>query len=188
MTFVPVACATGGSQSISSPYSEAGFTLSTPGIFEFATWCADADAFGLGSYAGPGLFINTGGSNATLTPSGGGTFSIQSIELAHLYQGAFDAQSFTFTGNLSGGGTVSQTFTIGPQVQFATFMPFLFDASWTNLLSVDFAQQDYSYYQFTNIVLNGASSTVPEPASMMLLGTGLVGVFGAARRRFSKTA
>jgi PEP-CTERM motif-containing protein len=191
MTFLPVACATGASVNVTSPYSEAGFTLTTTGGSQFATWCADA-AFetGYANYAGPGFFINTYGSDASLTKAGGGTFSINAIELAYLYQGTLPTENLTFTGYLSGGGTISQTFTIGPQVQFGTFMPFLFDASWMNLASVVFpVLPDYpNSYQFTNIVLNSSESTVPEPASMMLLGTGLVGVFGAARRRFSKTA
>lgn len=191
MTFLPVACATDAHVFVTSPYSEAGFTLTTPGASQFATWCADAYfQNGYGNYQGPGLFINTFGADASLTKAGGGTFSINAIELAYLYVAPSLTENLTFTGYLSGGGTVSQTFTIGPPVQFGTFMPFSFDASWMNLTSVVFpVQPDYpNSYQFTNIVLSSSESTVPEPASMMLLGTGLVGVFGAARRRFSKTA
>ena len=188
MTFVPVACATGMVNIVASPYTEAGFTLTTPGAAEFGTWCAD----NTGRYAGPGLFINTFDAIATLTKAGGGTFSINAIELAYEYEGTVPTEDLTFTGYLSGGGTVTQTFTIGPQLANTFFAPFLFDAAWTNLLSVDFPAQRGTQppwpYQFTNIVLNGAGATVPEPASMMLLGTGLVGVFGVARRRFSKTA
>src|SRR5207253_3173865 len=187
MTFTPIACATGNSNDVGSTYTESGFTLFTPDAFGFATWCADEALFG-GSYAGPGMFINTTNGTASLTKNGGGPFSINGIELAHLYGGQFGAQSFTFIGNVFGGGTVSQTFTIGPQVAHPTFAPFLFDATWTNLASVDFAQQVSTYYQFTNILLNGTATTVPEPVSIALLGTGLVGVYGAVRRHRKHSA
>jgi PEP-CTERM motif len=187
MTFTTgVACTSGPTthstyDDVGSPYSEAGFTLFTPGANAFITWCSNS-----ANFAGPGLVINTPGSDATLTKSGGGTFSINKIDLAHAFAGVVAPQSFTFTGTLLGGGTVSQTFTIGAQDGRPTFTSFLFDPTWTNLTSVMFASQTGSFYQFSNVLLN--ATTVPEPASMALLGTGLVGLFGAVRRRRNESA
>lgn len=184
MDFTQIACATGQVNGVGSPYTEAGFTLSsTPTAAGFVTWCADSP-----NYDGPGMLITTTNGRATLTKSDGGPFSIDAIELARHSSGTWPAQSFIFTGNFFGGGTVSQTFVIGAQVGRPTFTPYLFPETWTNLASVGFASQAFPFYQFTNILLDGGTldgTIIPEPASMALLGTGLVGVFGvgAVRRR-----
>lgn len=179
MTFAPVACSSGGFNNVASPYTESGFTLSSPGS-GFTTWCMDSQ-----NWAGNNLSINSPGNIATLVKAGGagGTFSIESIDLAHLYAGSYPSQSFTFIGHTADGRTIDQTFVIGDQDGRPSFATMIFGAAWTGLLSVDFAPQVANYYQFGNVVLDAADTAVPEPASIALLATGLVGVFAVMRRR-----
>jgi hypothetical protein len=175
MTFTSTGCATGGTVDAGSSYSEAGFNLSST---DLVGWCAD-----LSHYPGSAaLFINNPGEIATLTKTGGGTFAFTSIDLAHVYSSAMPSQLFTFTGHVFGGGDVTQTFTIAAQGNVSpTFSTYFLDGSFTNLTSVDFATQEPNYYQFDNVTMN--AEVAPEPASLILLGSGLAGVFAVVRRR-----
>lgn len=71
----------------------------------------------------------------------------------------------TFVGTISGGGTVSQTFTIdsSPFVQ----QTFNF-TGFSNLTKVEWVQAP-PYHQFDNIVID----VVPEPDTWLLVGTGI---------------
>jgi len=175
ITFTP-GCATGGFVDRGPTYIEAGFTLTSP---DLASWCADAPHYG-----GPAAFLNYGGTSGQLTKVGGGTFTANSIDLAHVYNGSFGTQSFTFTGNLFGGGAVFETFTIAAQSGTPSFQTFNFAPTFTNLTSLDLATQDPSYYQFTNVKLDAVTAT-PEPASLVLMATGLFGVAAVRRKRRS---
>lgn len=174
MTFVPATCPGNGGISVGPSYTEAGFNITSA---DLATWCTSAT-----HYAGPNMFLDSPGTTGSLTKVGGSTFSINSIDLAHVYSGSYGAQSYTFTGNVFGGGQVFDTFTIAAQNGTPVFQTFNFSAGFTNLTSVDLASQDPNYYQYSNIKLDAVTAT-PEPASMMLVATGLLGVFGVARRK-----
>lgn len=133
------------------------------------------------SYAGSaGLFLGHIGDNARLSAAGT-PFSLTSIDMSRLHDYETGPVTVTFTGFLVGGGTVIQSFTFS---QFG-FQTFTFDPSFTNLAYVEFGPQNHAFFQIDNVVLNQSSQTpIPEPMTLVLLGTGLAGVACKVRKRF----
>jgi hypothetical protein len=154
-------------------YEEAGFSVNGP--------LATIGSQFAGAYAGSAsLFLANPGNVATLAKVDGGTFSLKAIDLSPLAPSWYGGgASVTFTGNVHGGGTLSQTFTVGSALGFGTFAFSGFD----QLDSVTWVQVA-SYHQFDNIVVD-APAAVPEPASLALFGVALAGI-AALRRKASK--
>ncbi|WP_240453578.1 PEP-CTERM sorting domain-containing protein [Janthinobacterium agaricidamnosum] len=150
--------------SVFKSYSEGGYNFdSSFGLLSSAHQNSLA-------YAGSAGLGATLLSTTTLSRADGGAFSLSSISLADFVSlpGSFDV---TFVGHQVGGGTVSQTFTLGGGHTFAdyTFTGF------SNLLSATWKEGALHTFQVDNIA--ATVSAVPEPATygMLLGGLGLLG-------------
>ncbi len=179
ITFGPLEQPGTGFTSLGLTYTESGFTLTAippnnaSGLFS-------AQQGNTNYYAGSAGLLNNSGGGLTRLSAGGTGFSLNSIDLSRLDQARPGLVTVTFTGTCVSGGTTTQAFTFS---QFG-FQTFSFNSTFTNLASVDFGPQVFPFFQFDNVVVNGnAPAAVPEPATLLLLGTGLAGMTAKLRRR-----
>lgn len=177
MTFDSLEQAGTGYQFMPS-YSENGFTLSAASLLS-------ARQGNTGWYFGSAsLFNNYSNGVTTLTKDGGGTFSINSIDLAPVATSYGGGAMVSFIGSMLGGGTVNASFTLNDTFTFQTFA---FNG-FSNLSSVSWTQT-HPYHQFDNIALDvRAVSPVPEPETyaMLLAGLGLIGFMTRNRKKSSQ--
>jgi len=152
------------------PYTEGGYRIQNGGELYFAQ---QSNTLYAGSAA---LHERISNGLITLNRLDGSTFTLSSIDLSVLHPSG-TSPAVVFTGFLAGGGTVTQTFN---PTSFG-FQTFVFSSAFSNLLSVTWRQgtDELNAHQFDNIVV----SSVPEPATMLLLGTGLVGTAAQLRKR-----
>jgi hypothetical protein len=119
-------------------------------------------------------------SNAVLvlSPTGGGLFSLTSLDAATAFE-RFSG-SIEITGNLAGGGTISQTISVTD-----TFTNFVLNPGFTNLVSVQFRDPISGDFLTTpgfsldNLVVD--VTAVPEPGTLVLVGGAFVAI-GMRRR------
>jgi len=167
-------CGGAGYTAFGGIYVESGYQLAFSSG-SYYSWCTNQSNSPLPS--GNAAIFAGAGDLITLSRVGGGTFGLSSIDLASVYG---PAGSVVLTGNISGGGTVvSPAEPWNAWVSNATLQTDVL-SGFNNLTSVTFSQSlGGPYFQFDNVVIG----VTPEPATMTLMATGLVGIVGAGIRR-----
>ncbi len=165
-------------------YTEQGFTFQATNGARLATWDKD-DTVSLREQIAPPVdgtdFAAITASQTiedippSATLSGSSPFSLHSFNAASLTRfGTVEGEPFTLTGNLNGGGTVTETFTTLGNYQWDLFT---LPSEWQNLDSVDFLATNF----FLNLD-NISVSQVPVPAAVWLFGSGLIGLIGMTKK------
>jgi hypothetical protein len=167
----------GADNSTFTTYSQSGFTVSAQSGSIFV-------ASGAGSFGDPSPDIFADPSGTIAVTDGGGLFNFDSLDLG-IFNVAGGAADYTITG-----------FSNGTQVYTQTGS--LFDKDSLTFLTIIGTDQSTAITSFT-IALSGNPDGVnvdnidlntvptPEPSTLALFGTGILGLAGAARRKFARS-
>ena len=136
---------------------------------------------GLPQFEAPDVAVfNNYGQSVMFTLAASGAFSLSSIDLFPIYGPTNSTINILFSGTHSDLSVNTFNFAFdGNSTGYstATFDPNLF----SDLTSATLLSSSDTFVQFDNITFNATSA--PEPASLGLFATGLIGVVGAIKRR-----
>ena len=167
---------TGVSGETFSSFTENGYTVAatTGSILEAI------QPVGNGFIGDPLPSIYTADGTVTVTKVGGGSFDFDGVDFAN-----YSGPKGTYTIKGYSGSTLDYSLS-----GTVTGAPGVFDAyglteTSVSVTSVVIGVIDRDTDNIDNIVLSAPVSATPEPSSLMLLGTGILGLAGAARRRLA---